>query len=103
MTNDEKQEMLTVITGETDPAVLATYLTLAEGIVIRKAFPFGNGEETMPEKYDRTQVEIAAYMIQKMGAEGETQHSENGITRHYSDADIPSNLLRRILPVGVVL
>jgi len=103
MTNGEKQEMLTIMTGETDPAVLATYLSLAEGVVIRKAYPFGTGEEAMPAKYDRTQVEIAAYMIQKMGAEGETAHSENGVTRYYSDADIPSSLLRRIIPIGVVL
>lgn len=103
MTDKEKRTMLEAITGETEEAVLSTYLTLAEGVVLRKAFPFGDGTETMPEKYGRTQVEIAAYMLNKRGAEGESAHSENGVTRYYEDGDIPPTLLRRILPVGEVL
>jgi len=103
MTTAEKSTMLTNMTGETDNAVLSTYLTLAEGVVIRKAFPFGDGSEEMPAKYDRTQVEIAAYMLNKRGAEGEKVHNENGVIRHYEDGDIPPTLLRRILPMGEVL
>ena len=103
MTTAEKSTMLTNMTGETDNAVLSTYLTLAEGVVIRKAFPFGDGSEEMPVKYDRTQVEIAAYMLNKRGAEGEKVHNENGVIRHYEDGDIPPTLLRRILPMGEVL
>lgn len=103
MTDTEKSTMLTNMTGETDNAVLSTYLTLAEGVVIRKAFPFGNGTEEMPAKYDRTQVEIAAYLLNKRGAEGEKVHNENGVIRHYEDGDIPPTLLRRILPMGEVL
>lgn len=103
MTEAEKTKMLTQITGETEEAVLSTYLTLAEGVVLRKAFPFGDGTETMPEKYGQTQVEIAAYMLNKRGAEGEIVHLENGISRHYEDGDIPPTLLRRIMPQGEVL
>lgn len=103
MTDAEKTTMLTNMTGETDNAVLSTYLSLAEGVVIRKAFPFGDGSEEMPAKYDRTQVEIAAYMLNKRGAEGEKVHNENGVIRHYEDGDIPPTLLRRILPMGEVL
>jgi len=103
MTNSEKQEMLIAMTGESDTDVLATYLTLAEGIVLQRAYPFGDGTEEMPAKYDRTQVEIAAYMIQKRGAEGETAHSENGVVRQYSSSDVPAALLRRIVPKGEVL
>ncbi|MBR0425839.1 MAG: DNA-packaging protein [Clostridia bacterium] len=103
MTDAEKTTMLTNMTGETDSSVLSTYLSLAEGVVIRKAFPFGDGSEEMPAKYDRTQVEIAAYMLNKRGAEGEKVHNENGVIRHYEDGDIPPTLLRRILPMGEVL
>lgn len=54
-------------------------------------------------KYDTVQVEIAAYMLNKRGAEGEIVHLENGISRHYEDGDIPPTLLRRITPmVGVM-
>lgn len=103
MTDTEKLKMLESMTGETEQAVLSTYLTLAEGVVLRKAYPFGDGTEEMPAKYDRTQVEIAAYMLNKRGAEGESAHSENGVTRYYENGDIPPTLLRRILPVGEVL
>lgn len=103
MTDKEKRTMLEAITGETEEAVLSTYLTLAAGVVLRKAFPFGDGTETVPAKYDTVQIEIAAYMLNKRGAEGESAHSENGVTRYYEDGDIPPTLLRRILPVGEVL
>ena len=103
MTDTEKQKMLESITGETEEAVLSTYLTLAESVVLRKAYPFGDGTETLPTKYETVQVEIAAYMLNKRGAEGESAHSENGVTRYYEDGDIPPTLLRRILPVGEVL
>lgn len=103
MTDKEKRTMLEAITGETEEAVLSTYLTLAAGVVLRKAFPFGDGTETVPAKYDTVQIEIAAYMVNKRGAEGESAHSENGVTRYYEDGDIPPTLLRRILPVGEVL
>lgn len=103
MTDNEKLKMLESITGETEEAVLSTYLTLAKGVVLRKAYPFGDGTETVPTKYETVQVEIAAYMLNKRGAEGESAHSENGVTRYYEDGDIPPTLLRRILPVGEVL
>ena len=34
----------------------------------------------------------------KRGAEGQTQHSENGITRQYENADIPSSMLKSLTP-----
>lgn len=44
---------------------------------------------------------LVIYLIK--GAEGETSHSENGITRDYADADIPSDLLKLVVPkVGVL-
>ena len=36
-------------------------------------------------------------------AEGQTQHSENGITRQYENADVPSSMLKAITPYcGVI-
>lgn len=102
MSEDEKKVMLTVMTEETDDDVLYTYLTLARNIILQKAFPYGTGEEELPAKYDSIHVEIAAYMMNKRGAEGETVHLENGVSRHYEDGSIPPSLLRRIVPcVGV--
>ena len=103
MTDTEKLSMLTSMTGETDTDVLSTYLTLAKGVVVSKVYPYGTGEEEIPTPYHTTQVEIAAYMLNKRGAEGETVHSENGVSRSYEDGDIPPTLLRRIVPMAGVI
>jgi hypothetical protein len=103
MTDTDKLTMLESMTGETDSTVLATYLTLAKGVVISKAYPYGTGTEEVPAPYHTTQVEIAAYMLNKRGAEGETAHSENGVSRSYEDGAIPATLLRRITPMAGVL
>ena len=103
MTDTEKLVMLQSMTGETDQNVLSTYLALAKGVVIAKAFPYGKGKEEIPYPYHTVHVEIAAYMLNKRGAEGETAHSENGVSRTYEDGDIPSTLLRRITPMVGVL
>lgn len=104
MTGDEKKVMLKSMTGEKDEEVLSTYLALAKGAVLRTAFPFLEElPEAVPAKYDIVHVEIAAYMLNKRGAEGETVHLENGVSRHYEDGDIPPTLLRRIVPMAGVM
>lgn len=103
MTDAEKLTMLKSMTGETDNDVLSTYLTLSKGVVVSKAYPYGKGTEEVPAPYHTTQVEIAAYLLNKRGAEGETAHSENGVSRSYEDGDIPPTLLRRITPMAGVM
>ena len=103
MTDADKLKMLEKMTGETDQDVLSTYLLLAKNVVVTKAYPYGTGEEEVPTPYHTVQVEIAAYMLNKRGAEGETAHSENGVSRSYEDGDIPPTLLRRITPMAGVL
>lgn len=105
MTYDDKLTMLERMTDETEQGVLSTYLLLAEQVVMSKAYPFDDVERpaVMPARYDGVQVEIAAYMLNKRGAEGETAHSENGVSRTYENGDIPASLLRRITPMAGVL
>ena len=103
MSDSDMKAMLTSITGETDDGVLSTYLILAGNIVRQKAFPYGDGTEEVPSKYQTIQVEIAAYLLNKRGAEGEISHNENGLTRTYENGDIPSTLLQRITPLAGVL
>ncbi len=103
MTQDGKLELLQTLTGEENRDVLLAYLKLARGVVLRKLYPFGDGTENIPSCYHTTQVEIAAYMLNKRGAEGETSRTENGVTCVYEDGDIPPTLLRRITPMAGVL
>lgn len=103
MTKATKLKMLTSMTDEKDEEVLSTYLTLARGVVLAKAFPFREPPKKVPAKYDMVHVEIVAYLLNKRGAEGETVHLENGVSRHYEDGDIPPTLLRRITPMAGVI
>lgn len=98
MSENEKLIMLSTLSGETDDGTLLAFLTLAGRKVIQRAYPYRSDVEIVPGKYETNQVEIAAYMLNKRGAEGETYHSENGINRSYENADIPESMLSRITP-----
>ena len=43
------------------------------------------------------------YLLNKRGAEGQTAHSENGISRSYEDGDVPPTLLRDIVPFAAAM
>lgn len=103
MTDTEKLTMLKVMTGEKDESVLSTYLSIAGNKVLKRAYPFDNTVTVVPDRYAYNQVEIAAYLVNKRGAEGETAHSENGISRSYEDGDVPPTLLREIVPCASLI
>lgn len=129
MTEDRKLSMLRVLIGETaksrrteDDETLSAYLDLAGAKILERLYPFaddytelpggktldseGNVIDTnpfpVPDKYATIQLKIAAYLLNKRGAEGEVQHIENGVHRNYGDADVPEALLSGIAPfVGI--
>lgn len=104
MTEEEKLIALKAMVGGSDSdEVLYTYLKLAGRKIINRAYPYDSSVTEVPAQYDTLQCEIAAYMLNKRGAEGQTSHSENGISRSYENADIPSSMLKVVTPhVGVI-
>lgn len=51
-------------------------------------------------KYEDLIIPLSLSAFTKIGADGETVHSENGITRHYtSGGDYPIELLKEIVPL----
>ena len=57
-------------------------------------------EHPYDKKYEDLIIPLAISSFAKIGAEGETVHSENGITRHYtSGGDYPKELLNEIIPL----
>lgn len=105
MSRDEMVTMLNAMVGEVDGDILSTYLELAGEAIISRAYPYAKDDEdlTVPRKYQALQVEVAAFMLNKRGAEGQVQHIENGIHRNWGSADIPDDMLNRIVPyVGVI-
>lgn len=78
--------------------VLTVYLTIAGQKILNRAFPYDDSVTDVPRRYEVLQCEIAAYLLNKRGAEGETSHSENGINRVYENADVPDSLLSAVTP-----
>lgn len=52
-------------------------------------------------KYEYLIIPMCVASISKIGAEGETSHSENGVNRTYdTSGDYPSSLLKQIIPLA---
>ena len=99
MTQTEKLQLLKTMVGESDTeGVLLAYLTIAGQKIMNRAYPYGTEETEVPVRYGLLQCEIAAYLLNKRGAEGQTSHSENGISRSYESADVPESMLGAVTP-----
>ena len=109
MTEVEKLSLLRVMVGQpnTDEnwsdEVLSSYLKIAGDKIIKRACPYDETVEDVPRRYGVLQCEIAQYLLNKRGAEGETSHSENGVNRTYENADVPESLMSEIIPHVEVL
>lgn len=82
---------------ELTDAEVNPFLTVAKSIILTRLDPFGS-TSALPSKYDILQCQIANALLVKQGAEGEIQHTENGVTCIYGQADVPDALLRQIVP-----
>lgn len=101
MTQADKLAKLKKMIGDTDAVGdedLSVYLDAAGRKILAKAFPFDPGEVEVPDRYRVLQCEIAAYLWDKRGAEGQLTHNEGGIDRTYESADVPASMLRAVIP-----
>ena len=102
MTNEVKIEKLKVlISPDTASDELLSYLLeQSEGIILNRRYPFGAPEDaSLSPLHEQIQLRVAVEIFSKMGAEGQIQHSENGVTRTWEAADVSPSLLRQIVPV----
>ena len=109
MTEVEKLSLLRAMVGtpNTDENwsddVLTSYLTIAGRKIINRAYPYDDTMTEVPRRYGYLQCEVAAYLLNKRGAEGQTAHSENGVNRSYESGDVPESMLSEVIPhVGVL-
>lgn len=92
---------------------LQVFLDRAESAIMDKRYPFvdwteededGNRVYPLESRYYSLQIEIAIALFNRIGAEGEAQHTENGVYRTYqSGGDVPNELLNRVTPKAKVL
>ena len=91
------------ITENVSDIELEDILESAKAVIMSRRFPFGEQPAEIEDKYKDLQIRIAVEMFNKRGAEGETAHSENGVSRSYASANVSEDLLKEITPkVGVV-
>lgn len=99
----EQLKCLLGISGAEEDMLLSTLLVLAAQKILDRAYPYDPEVAEVPQRYAGKQLEIAVYLYNKRGAEGQTSHDENGIRRTYESADVPESLMRGITPfVGVI-
>ena len=107
MTEVEKLSLLRVMVGQPNEGdwaddVLISYLNIAGQKIINRAYPYDDTVTEVPRRYSYLQCDIAAYLLNKRGAEGQTAHSENGVSRSYESADVPESMLGEVIShVGV--
>ena len=103
MTEVEKLTLLRVMVGQPNEGewsdeVLTSYLNIAARKILNRAYPYDDTVTEVPRRYGYLQCDIAAYLLNKRGAEGETSHSENGISRSYESADVPESMMKEVIP-----
>jgi hypothetical protein len=100
----EQLERLKIrITEKVNDDELVDILESAKAVILSRRFPFSEWPDDVEPKYKDLQIRIAVEMFNKRGAEGETAHSENGISRSYASANVSEDLLKEITPkAGVV-
>lgn len=98
MTDVEKRTaMVAMIAPDTDtPEVLDSMIIAAKAMILNKMYPFGYDEGLeVPPRYEQLQIMLAVELYNKRGAEGQTGHSENGVSRSWSNE---SALLAKVIP-----
>lgn len=98
----EKLKIYLGITDNSEDDLLSLLIEKAETAILNRRYPYGYTDEeraTALSRYSDIQLDIAVYLYNKRGAEGQTGHSENGISRSYEGAGIPESYLQGIVPV----
>ena len=95
--SDKRIELANSILPDTDTdEVLDAMLANAKALILNRMYPFGYDDSMdVPLRYERIQIQLAVELYTRRGAEGQTSHSENGISRTWSEE---SALLKKIMP-----
>lgn len=92
-------------TGSDDEGLLSDLLISAKVAILNRRYPYKNltaaecyEDYPMEEKYYDLQYRLALDLYNKIGAEGELQHIENGIHRTYESSWMSAQLLLEVIP-----
>ena len=108
MTSDEKLAQLKAllqITGTAQDALLTVYLDLCKAEILAWLYSgkTPEGVEDVPARYEPTQVMAVVAGYGLSGAENQTAHSENGISRTFKYSDMVQYIRANVIAYAVVL
>lgn len=92
-------ERLKKRTNEPDEALLEDLLESARAAILARRYPFQDWPETLEPKYTDLQFRVALDLYAKIGAEGQTGHTENSISRQWESSWISAELLAEVTPM----
>ena len=80
--------------------VLLAYLDIAGQRILNRMYPYKEDYTGLevPDRFAIVQLNVAVYLLNKRGAEGQVQHIENGVHRNYGSADVPEEMLKDVYP-----
>ena len=101
-------ERLEARTGDDNDTLLSDLLETAKYAILARRYPLHDyptesGEVVLETRYLDLQFRIALDLYNKIGAEGETEHRENGIDRTYESSWISEQLLSEVTPFAKVI
>lgn len=91
------------IPDEPDENVLLEMLESAKEVIMVLRFPYGTWPDEVEPQYRGTQIDMAVDMYNRLGAEGQIGHSENGVSRTWGAEWVSNELKRRVVPMCGVL
>ena len=90
-------------TGEPDEAILEDCLESAKAAIMSRRYPYQEWPDELESRYLDLQFRVALDLYNRIGAENEVAHSENGISRTYESSWISESLLREVTPLTKVV
>lgn len=92
-----------------DDDILEDCIETAKNAILSRRYPYqdwpvdDNGDTYVESRYEDLQFRMAMDLYNKIGAEGEQSHSENGVARVFESSWISKQLLEEVTPYcGVV-
>lgn len=97
MTNDAKLEQMALLIGEKsyNENLYFAYLSKAKSKILNRLYPYEipQNVKDVPTRYEELQIELAIVLFNESGAEGQSSHNENGVSRAWrSETQILSEI-----------
>ena len=96
--NMQLTRMQAYLPNETNEVILQDCLLRAASAISER-----RKSSQMEYQYLNLQIDIAIYLYNKQGAEGEVSHSEGGVSQSYENSYIPESMLSHVVPYVKVL